>query len=51
MTKAELIEKLENVPDDAEIWVYDLYGDKISASYVEILFFGVETDYSEVFIS
>lgn len=51
MTKAELIKKLENVPDYAEICVYDYEGCKTYASEVDISFLFVETDYLEVFIS
>lgn len=51
MTKAELIEKLETVPDDADIIVYDYNGSKTYASEVDITFLGKEKHYSEVFIS
>lgn len=51
MTKAELIEKLETVPDDADIIVYDYNGSKTYASEVDITFFDVRNQYVEVFIS
>lgn len=51
MTKAELIEKLETVPDDADIIVYDYNGSKTYASEVDITFLGKEKRYLEVFIS
>lgn len=51
MTKAELIEKLETVPDDADIIVYDYNGSKTYASEVDITFLGVRNQYVEVFIS
>lgn len=48
MTKAELIEKLETVPDDADIIVYDYNGSRTSASEVEITSFDVRNQYMEV---
>ena len=48
MTKAELIEKLETVPDDADIIVYDFNGSRISASEVNITFLDVRNQYMEV---
>ena len=43
-----MIEKLETVPDDADIIVYDFNGSRISASEVNITFLDVRNQYMEV---